>query len=126
MIDCKGMANTSNDFFKEDKKGGKEPSEPDLWGVIFELAGAAPADHFQVQWMPSQLDEPHKVAERRRALQSGLIVEEDIQGNAYADKLADDGAKQHISNEMYVTARKSQIHDDCCAENDVRNLGAVR
>ena len=64
--------------------------------------------------MPSHLDEPHKAAERKRALQSGLIVEEDIQGNAHADKLADDGAKQHTSNEMYVTAAKIRHIDHEC------------
>ena len=56
MIDCKGVANTFNDFLKG-KRDMLHMREQDLWDLVFKLAEAAPVDHFQVQWMPSHLDD---------------------------------------------------------------------
>ena len=80
----------------------------DLWNRIFELVDAAPKQHFKIRWIPSHINEPHKVAEKAKALREGNATEEDILGNDAADKLADIGAKQHSKNEHYVEAAKNR------------------
>ena len=51
-----------------------------------------------------------KKEQKRRALLSGIIVEEDILGNDGADKLANDGALMHTSN-AYMAKRAQHRKD---------------
>ena len=77
---------------------------------IFDLADSTPKGHIQVQWMPSHLNDKDKAEQKRRALLSGIIDEEDILGNDGADKLANDGALMHTSN-AYMAKRAQHRKD---------------
>jgi hypothetical protein len=59
--------------------------------------------------MPSHLDDPKNILKRTQALASGLVSEEDIEGNVQADKLADQGVKQHVCNKHHAAAARDRL-----------------
>ena len=63
----------------------------------------------RVKWMPSHLDDPKNSRKKEQALSCGLISEEEIEGKVQADKLADQGVKQHVCNMHRAAAGLDRI-----------------
>ena len=61
----------------------------------------APIGEHVAQWMLSHLEEEKSRAKREKAIRTGLIVEEDIEGNVQADVLAKQGAEMHRDTSEY-------------------------
>ena len=55
------------------------------------------------------LDDPKNIPKKTQALASGLVCEEDIEGNVQTDKLADQGVKQHVCNKHHAAASRDRL-----------------
>jgi len=101
MCDCKSVVNTFNDYQLHGRRRIGTVQEEDLWMQIFDLVDGK--EEFVIaKWMPSHLDDPKKSEQKDKAIANGLINEEDIEGNVQADKLADEGVKQHVCNKHHA------------------------
>ena len=67
--------------------------EGDLWTLLSELIQSQPKDFPRIKWIPSHCDENQKKA--ANMIKAGLITQDEIHGNAQADLLAREGAKQY-------------------------------
>ena len=63
------------------------------WAATF-IDAAAP-NFFQIQWVPSHLNDEGKEAERADKIERGITTEQRIHGNDRADELAKEGAMLH-------------------------------
>jgi len=108
MIDCKSVVNTFLHYRLHGRPRCGKLQEEDLWNRIFDTLDNR-EELVRVQWMPSHLDDPKNILKRTQALASGLVSEEDIEGNVQADKLADQGVKQHVCNKHHATAARDRL-----------------
>ena len=81
-----------NDFLDTKTRPDHAIRDQDLWDQVFDIMEDAPDGAVIAQWMPSHLDEVANSHLKQKAIDSGLIIEEDIDGNVLADVLAKAGA----------------------------------
>ena len=104
MCDCKSVVNTFNDYCNGTKFDTNKVKDGDLWQSVFEMVDDLPTGFIQAQWMPSHMAEEDNVEKRKKAIDSGLVNENDIKYNDAADALARKGAEEHQNIDKLVNA----------------------
>ena len=93
IAECKSVVDIIN-WLIEGEDLPNEITDRDLWEQIqFFIRGNE--SNYRVRWMPSHLSDKGKFDKKKKAMDAGLVTQEDIFANDSADELAKLGANLH-------------------------------
>lgn len=77
-----------------------------LWNLIFDMIDLLPDDFVHFAWIPGHMESEEKRGKYQNFLDDGQVAANGIEGNQYADQLAEKGANMHaIPPEVLVDGR---------------------